>query len=124
MFTSINVLGGPLVPCSHKPKTGWYRDGCCNTNEQDFGSHTVCVSLTDEILEFLKENGNDLITPHPEHGFAGLKKGDSWCVCALSWRDAHRAGMSAPVKLESTHRAALNIVSLEDLMQHSVATEV
>lgn len=123
MFTSINVLGGPLLPCSHEPKTGWYRDGCCNTNAQDYGSHTVCVTLTTELLEFLKEKGNDLITPHPEHGFPGLKEGDSWCVCALSWRDAHLAGLSAPVKLESTHRAALNIVKLEDLMQHSAAPE-
>lgn len=123
MKPSLNVMGGPLVPCSHSPATGWYRDGCCNTDDSDLGSHTICVTVTKEFLEYLQVNGNDLITPYPQHNFPGLRSGDSWCVCALSWRDAVKSGLQAPVKLESTHIAALDIVRLEDLMVHAVAHE-
>ena len=79
-----NVLGEILESCSTDPITGWYRDGCCNTDENDRGLHTVCVKVNDEFLKWCKEAGNDLITPHPEFGFPGLKDGDKWCVCA-SW---------------------------------------
>ena len=113
---SINVLGLPLASCSDNPKTGWYRDGCCNTDATDFGSHTVCARVTTPFLEFLKANGNDLITPSPANRFPGLVDGDQWCVCAASWRAAHRAGQSCPVVLESTHMRALEIIPLEELM--------
>ncbi|HBX60353.1 MAG TPA: DUF2237 domain-containing protein, partial [Methylophaga sp.] len=49
---ALNVLGEPLQSCSHDPLTGFFRDGCCNTNDQDFGSHTVCVEVTQAFLEF------------------------------------------------------------------------
>ena len=123
MHRSLNVLGLPLVPCSHSPKTGWYRDGCCNTDENDRGSHTVCAHVTEAFLEHLAMRGNDLITPAPEHGFPGLKPGDQWCVVARSWLDAFQAGKACPVVLESTHQSALSIVPLDALMAHALAAE-
>ena len=118
-----NVLGGMLASCSLDPLTGWYRDGCCNTDAHDHGSHTVCARVTGEFLEFIRELGNDLITPHPEYGFPGLVEGDQWCVCAASWRQAFKAGKACSVHLESTHAEALAIVPLEELMVHAVAAE-
>ena len=120
---STNVLGSPLMACSHDPLTGWFRDGCCNTNALDRGSHTVCAQVTTEFLEHLKGRGNDLMTPRPEHGFQGLKPGDQWCVCAASWFDAYDAGVACPVVLESTHAAALQHGSLSALFEHSVAEQ-
>ncbi len=124
MEPSRNVLGQPLVPCSHDPLTGWYRDGCCNTDAADRGSHTVCARVTQDFLEFLAERGNNLMDPAPQHGFPGLSEGDQWCVCAASWRQAHRAGKGCPVVLESTHEAALRLVPLEELMANALAHEV
>ena len=124
MERPINVIGSPLKACSHDPVTGWFRDGCCNTDASDRGSHTVCAQVTEEFLLYIREHGNDLITPAPQHGFRGLREGDCWCVCAASWRDAHRAGKGCPVHLESTHAKALEIVPLEELMAHAVADEV
>lgn len=123
MEPSLNVLGGPLRPCSKDPVTGWFRDGCCNTDAHDRGSHTVCAHLTWEFLEFSRARGNDLITPAPEYGFPGLKAGDQWCVCAARWREAYQAGKACPVVLESTHRQALQHVRLEELMEHALAPE-
>ena len=57
-----NVLGENLEECSNEPLTGWFRDGCCNTDKNDHGVHTVCAKVTTEFLEWLKEEGNDLIT--------------------------------------------------------------
>jgi hypothetical protein len=116
----INVLGTPLVPCSHAPLTGWYRDGHCNTNASDRGSHTVAAQVTEPFLEWLKLRGNDLITPAPEHGFPGLKTGDRWCVCAGSWYDAYRVGKACPVVLGATHATALQRVPLEALLEHAI----
>ena len=124
MLPSINVMGTPLEACSHAPLTGWFRDGCCNTDSRDHGSHTVCARVDDAFLSFLKERGNDLITPRPEYGFPGLKAGDLWCVCAASWLQAYQAGITCPVKLESTHANALDIVSLDALFEASIAKEV
>ena len=83
-----NVFGEPLEDCSLDPVTGWYRDGCCNTDSADRGYHTVCAKVTDKFLIWSKEVGNDLITPHPEFGFPGLKDGDNWCVCATWYAKA------------------------------------
>ena len=124
MFPSINVVGTPLESCSHDPLTGWFRDGCCNTDARDRGSHTVCALVTQEFLVYLREKGNDLITPRPEYGFPGLKDGDQWCVCAASWLTAFNAGVGCPVKLESTHASALDIVSLDVLFEAAIAPEV
>jgi uncharacterized protein (DUF2237 family) len=123
MDASLNVLGTPLVPCSHDPLTGWFRDGCCNTEAADRGSHTVCAQVTREFLLFLREHGNDLITPAPEHGFPGLRPGDCWCVCAASWRQAYEAGVACPVALEKTHAKALGVVPPEVLMACAIAPE-
>jgi len=116
----LNVLGGPLLTCSDKPVTGFFRDGCCNTSEEDFGSHTVCVVLTDEFLAYSKAAGNDLSTPRPEFDFPGLKAGQRWCLCAARWVEAYRAGKAPKVSLNSTNQAALEIVPLDLLKQHAV----
>lgn len=115
-----NVLGGDLSPCSTDPLTGFYRDGCCNTGAEDAGVHTVCTRVTEEFLLFSKAHGNDLSTPQPALGFAGLKAGDQWCLCAARWQEALEAGMAPPVVLESTHAATLEWVSIEDLKRHAV----
>lgn len=123
MLRSLNVLGTPLRPCSHKPKTGWFRDGCCNTDAADRGSHTVCAQVTQPFLEFLAAQGNNLIDPMPRMGFPGLKPGDQWCVGAVSWYLAARHGQACPVVLESTHQAALEIIPLDVLMAHMLGVE-
>ncbi len=118
---AINVLGTPLAACSYDPLTGWFRDGCCNTDAHDQGSHVVCCRVSVEFLNFQMERGNDLITARPEHRFKGLKPGDRWCVCALRWREAYEAGCAPPVVLESTHAKALEFVLLDWLRQKAVA---
>ncbi len=115
-----NVLGTELQPCSYDPLTGFYRDGCCSTGSEDLGVHTVCTRVTTEFLAFSASVGNDLSTPHPEHGFAGLQPGDQWCLCAGRWQEAFEAGMAPPVVLESTHASTLEWVQLGDLAQFAV----
>ena len=119
LFESVNVLGEPLESCSDEPKTGFFRDGCCNTSTQDVGSHTVCAQVTAEFLAVSKSKGNDLSTPRPEFGFAGLRPGDRWCLCAARWAEALEAGAAPRVYLLGTHQRALEIVSLEDLRAHA-----
>ena len=116
---SINVLGGALQPCSHQPPTGFYRDGCCNTGREDVGLHTVCVVVTAPFLDFSRARGNDLSTPMPQYGFAGLKPGDRWCLCASRWKEALDAGAAPQVVLESTHAVTLHVVSLEELKKYA-----
>lgn len=115
-----NVLGGDLQPCSFDPVTGFYRDGCCNTGAEDVGVHTVCVVLTDEFLAFSKSVGNDLSTPRPEFGFAGLHAGDQWCLCAGRWQEAFEAGAAPQVVLAATHLQTLEWAGLADLRAHAV----
>jgi uncharacterized protein (DUF2237 family) len=110
-----NVLGTALVPCSYDPLTGYYRDGCCNTDDNDQGSHVVCAKVTQAFLDFSLQRGNDLITPRPDYRFAGLKSGDRWCLCARRWQEAFEAGVAPPVVLECTHEKALEFVTLEQL---------
>ena len=117
-----NVVGGPLQPCSMDPLTGFYRDGCCNTSSDDYGSHTVCAQMTDAFLAFSASRGNDLSTPNPQYRFPGLKAGDRWCLCAARWREAAEAGLAPPVILESTHARALEVVALADLEYHALQT--
>ena len=118
--SSINVLGGPLVVCGTDPVTGFFRDGYCNTCAADAGSHTVCAVMTDEFLALSKYLGNDLSTPRPEFGFAGLKAGDPWCLCAARFLQAHDEGAAPQVHLEATHQRALEIVPLEVLQMYGV----
>jgi uncharacterized protein (DUF2237 family) len=112
---SLNVLGTALLPCSYDPLTGYFRDGCCNTDEHDRGSHVICAKVSQEFLDFSLRQGNDLITPRPEYRFQGLKAGDRWCLCALRWKQAYEAGVAPKVILESTHINALGYVTLEEL---------
>ncbi|MEM8792446.1 MAG: DUF2237 domain-containing protein [Pseudomonadota bacterium] len=112
---SINVLGEPLASCSTDPVTGFFRNGCCDTSADDHGSHTVCAVMTAEFLDFSKSVGNDLSTPRPEFGFAGLRPGDQWCLCASHFLQAHQAGKAPRVSLVSTHQKALEIVPLDTL---------
>ena len=120
MDPSLNVLGGPLLPCSVAPLTGFFRNGCCDTGPQDRGLHTVCALMTAEFLALSKYLGNDLSTPRPEYGFVGLKAGDQWCVCLTRWKDALDAGCAPPIRLESTHEEALVVVPLETLKSYGV----
>ena len=115
-----NVVGGDLLPCSTEPMTGFFRDGCCSTGSADVGSHTVCAVMTEEFLAFSLQTGNDLSTPRPEWGFAGLVPGDQWCVCAARWLEAHRAGCASPVVLGATHERALEVVPIEALIANAV----
>ena len=115
---SNNVLGTDLASCSYDPLTGYLRDGCCSTDAADRGSHLICVRVTGEFLEFSRTRGNDLITPLPQHRFAGLAPGDRWCLCALRWQEALQAGCAPPVILEATHANALRFVTLAQLEKH------
>jgi uncharacterized protein (DUF2237 family) len=114
------VFGEPLIACSTRPMTGFYRDGCCNTGAADVGSHTVCVVMTAEFLEFSRARGNDLSTPLPEYGFPGLKPGDRWCLCAPRWQEAFEVGQMPRVVLRATHEGALDYCSLDDLKRFAV----
>jgi uncharacterized protein (DUF2237 family) len=120
MDDSVNVFGETLQGCNDRPLTGFFRDGCCNTSDADAGSHTVCVQVTQEFLEFSRFRGNDLSTPRPEFQFAGLKAGDRWCLCAARWLEAHQHGMAPRVLLRGTHKRALEIVPIELLKQSAV----
>ncbi|WP_439114202.1 DUF2237 family protein [Hydrogenophaga sp.] len=114
-----NVLGEELLPCSYDPLTGYFRDGCCRTDDSDLGTHVVCARVTQAFLDYSLSRGNDLMTPNPEWRFAGLKPGDRWCLCALRWLEALQAGVAPPVVLSSTHEKALDHVPLDVLQQHA-----
>jgi uncharacterized protein (DUF2237 family) len=114
-----NVFGEEVITCSTSPMTGFYRNGCCDTGEDDYGSHTVCAVMTEAFLKFSKESGNDLSTPRPEYGFPGLVPGDRWCLCASRWLEAHGAGEAPPVFLEATHEASLDIISMDVLIANA-----
>ncbi len=120
MDESVNVFGEAIEICSDSPTTGFFRDGCCNTSDQDVGSHTVCGEVTREFLEFSRFRGNDLSTPMPQFEFPGLRPGDRWCLCAARWLEAHEAGMAPRVVLKGTHRRALEIVPLRLLRGFAV----
>jgi uncharacterized protein (DUF2237 family) len=117
MDESVNVFDEPLVPCSLDPVTGFFRDGCCNTSDQDVASHTVCIQVTGEFLEYSRFRGNDLSTPMPEFGFPGLKAGDQWCLCAARWMEAYEQSVAPRVFLTRTHKRALEVAPLTLLRQ-------
>ncbi len=121
---ALNVLGSALVPCSYDPLTGFYRDGCCKTDEHDAGSHVICAKVTQEFLDFSITVGNDLSTPRPQYRFVGLKAGDRWCLCARRWQEAFQAGLAPPVVLESTHERALDFVTLAQLQTCALTKSV
>ena len=115
-----NVFGEPIESCSNDPITGWYRDGCCNTDLADQGVHTVCAKVTEKFLQWSKKVGNDLITPHPEFGFPGLKDGDGWCVCASWYAKAVEADKGCPIFLKRTHKNTLKYLSIEKLKEFAI----
>ena len=119
-MTDRNVLGTELVECSVDPVTGWFRDGSCRTAPGDRGSHTICAVVTTEFLEHQKSVGNDLSTPMPQFRFPGLNPGDRWCVTAPNWLRAHMDGAAAPVVLEATNQAVLQIIPIDVLRQYAV----
>jgi uncharacterized protein (DUF2237 family) len=114
-----NVLGGPLRACSFDPVTGYFRDGCCRTREDDTGLHVVCARVTADFLAFSMQRGNDLSTPRPEWRFPGLEPGQRWCLCANRWLEAWHAGVAPPVVLDSTHEKALEVIPLNVLQAHA-----
>ena len=118
--TQKNVFGEPLEPCSKDPLTGWFRDGCCNTDKNDRGVHTVCAQVTDKFLIWSKKVGNDLITPRPEFGFPGLKDGDSWCICATWYARAIKEKVACSVFLKKTNIKTLELIPIEDLKKFAV----
>ncbi|TVR13452.1 MAG: DUF2237 domain-containing protein [Phormidium sp. GEM2.Bin31] len=115
-----NVLGQRLDLCCSSPRTGFYRDGFCNTGPQDFGSHTVCAQVTEEFLAYTKQLGNDLSTPVPAYQFPGLKPGDRWCLCASRWQEAISAGVAPPIVLAATHESVLETIPLEILQEYAL----
>ncbi|CAM9683934.1 unnamed protein product, partial [Laminaria digitata] len=100
------------------PTTGWRRDGFCSTDDNDHGQHCVCSEVTEDFLDYTKDQGNDLSTSRLPH-FPGLKPGDRWCLCSSRWLQAQQAGKAPLVVLDSTHERATDVVPLEVLMQHS-----
>ena len=118
MSSQRNLLGQTLEPCSLTPRTGWFRTGCCETDDTDVGRHVVCIQMTAEFLEFSKSRGNDLSTPRGS--FPGLRPGDRWCVCAARWKEAFDANVAPPVFLAGTHESATEICDREALLRHAV----
>jgi uncharacterized protein (DUF2237 family) len=122
-FRSRNVFGEPLQACSENPVTGFYRNGCCDSGEDDQGDHMVCAIMTANFLEFSKSQGNDLSTPIPQFNFPGLEPGDRWCLCAPRWKEAYNAGMAPKVVLEATNELTLNEVTMDMLLEHAFKNE-
>ncbi|MBL1277766.1 MAG: DUF2237 domain-containing protein [Ectothiorhodospiraceae bacterium] len=120
MDESLSVLDEPLVMCGNDPITGFFRDGSCNTCEQDVGSHTVCIEVSKEFLEYTRFKGNDLSTPIPEANFKGLRPGNSWCLCAARWLEAYEDDMAPRVYLTKTHKKALEIITIDLLKKFAV----
>ena len=115
-----SVLDEPLATCSISPMTGFVRNGCCETGPEDVGSHTVCVEVTAEFLEFSRSQGNDLSTPIPAFEFPGLKPGDRWCLCAARWQEALDAGVAPKVVMRATHQRALEAIDFKDISRHAI----
>lgn len=120
MDDSINVFDEELESCSDEPQTGFFRDGCCNTSQDDVASHTVCVLTSQEFLEYSRFKGNDLSTPAPQLGFPGLQPGDRWCLCAVRWLEAYNQGMAPKVYLRRTHKKALDVIPMEVLREFAI----
>lgn len=116
---ALNVFGEPIETCSNEPLTGFYRDGCCNTSDADYGQHTVCIQVNQAFLEYSRFRGNDLTTPIKEFGFPGLKEGDRWCLCAQRWLEAYEHEMAPKVYLAGTHQRATEIIPIELLKKYA-----
>ena len=75
--------------------------------------------MDDAFLQYSRSQGNDLVTPRPEFGFAGLRSGDQWCVCANRWLEAFNAGCAPAVMLTSTNKNVLQLIDLATLKAHA-----
>ena len=117
-----NIFGEPLITCSNEPITGFFRNGCCDTDDTDLGMHTVCVIISNEFLLFSKAVGNDLSTPMPQFGFDGLKEGDKWCLCALRWKEALVNNVAPKVVLQATNERTLKVIDIKELIKYSHET--
>ena len=116
----LNIFNEPLEACSFDPVTGFFRSGCCETSEQDTGSHTVCAIMTEEFLQFSKSKGNDLSTPVPAFDFPGLNSGDRWCLCAARWLEAYEANSAPSIIAKATHIRALEIIPMEEIKEFAI----
>jgi len=121
MTNSKNIYNDNLTLCGNNPKTGFYRNGYCDTGQDDVGTHTVCSSMNDDFLNYTKEKGNDLSSP--SGSFPGLKSGDRWCLCALRWKEAYQAGKAPPVDLSATHAKTLDYVNKSLLEKNNNSSE-
>lgn len=115
-----NILGTDLEDCCLELATGFFRDGSCDTCDEDLGMHTVCAEMTQDFLVFSKKQGNDLSTPREEYDFPGLKPGDRWCVCLPRWIEAYEAGAAPKILLRSTHSSVLEHVPIEVLERYAL----
>ena len=120
MYESINVLGGPLDPCSIDPLTGFYRDGSCQTGSENPGVHAVCIYATKEFLEYSKKSGNDISTPMKEYNFPGVKPGESWCLSGPRFVQAVKDDMAPQIFIHATHAAMLELIDLETLKKYAL----
>ena len=120
MDQSLNVFKEPLEPCSLKPLTGFYRDGCCNTADENVALHTVCIYATQEFLDYSKSVGNDLSTPIPEYNFDGVKDGQSWCLGGYSFLKSIKDGYAPKIFLHATHEKILEIIDMETLKKYAL----
>ena len=116
----LNIFHESLEECSINPLTGFLRTGCCETNDNDQGTHTVCALMDREFLQFSFNQGNDLITPMPEYNFPGLKPGDKWCLCANRWLEAFEAGVAPRIYAKATNLKTLDIISMEKIKKFAL----
>ena len=116
----LNIRNMPIEPCSFDPLTGFYRNGCCDTGDNDRGIHTVCVILTEEFLVFSKSVGNDLSTPMPQYDFPGLLPGQKWCLCANRWLEAYEANSAPKIIAKATNIKALEIIPMEIIKRFAI----
>ena len=115
-----NVLGTMLESCCDELDTGFFRNGRCETCDEDYGMHTVCAEMTVEFLAFSKKSGNDLSTPREDFDFPGLNAGDKWCICLPRWIEALEEGIAPKIQLRSTEESALQHVPLEVLEKYAI----
>ena len=120
MNNELNVLGTPLEPCSLKPLTGFYRTGSCKVGNDNPGIHAICIYATEEFLDYSKRTGNDLSTPMPQHNFAGVKPGESWCLSGARFAQSIKDNAAPKIFIHSTHEAILRLVTLEDLKKCAI----
>jgi len=116
----LNIFMEIIEECSCDPLTGFFRTGCCDTSDQDHGSHTVCALITEDFLQFSISRGNDLSTPIPQYNFPGLKEGDKWCLCANRWLEAYEANSAPSIIAKATNVQAQKIIPLELIKEFAI----